>query len=859
MPQLPTGTVTLLFTDIEGSTRLLQELGRDEYVRALEAHRQLLRDAFTAHGGVEVEMQGDSFHFAFETAQKAVEAAAVGQRALAAYPWPDEALRVRIGLHTGTPMVSEGLYAGLDVHRAARVMQAAHGGQVLLSEQTARLLEASDELALVDLGERRLKDLIEPLRLYQLAGEGLEKEFPPPNTLETRKTNLPVQPTPLVGRERELMDVRELIGREGVRLVTLTGPGGSGKTRLALQTAAESIDDYMDGVWFVNLAALTDPDLVVPTIAHTLGLTEQPGQPIAQTLTEWISPREPLLVLDNFEQVLDAAPSVAELLAHAERLKLIVTSRAPLHLSGEHEWPVPPLASEEALALFVARAQAAKPSFSLNGNRPVVIKICRRLDRLPLAIELAAARIKLLSEQALLERLDQKLKLLTGGARDLDERQRTLRATIDWSYELLSEEEKILFRRLSVFAGGRTLEAIEAVCNPDGELDVFEAVSSLLDKSLLRRETTEDGEARFVMLETIHDYAREKLDESREADEFRRRHAEFFLALAKEAEEGLRGAEQARWNDRLEVEEDNTRRALRWALASEDARVALGIAGGVHRFWFVRGRFEEGLNWLRQAVRIDAPHADALRAYALHALANLAIWNGRDEEALQAAEASLALSEPSGDSRTAARALNALGMLALLRGELEEAAQLYERCRKAAEDAVDSRYMGMAIANLGDVALAAGDYARAEELTEEALSRVREAGAKEMEALGLFNLSQIAFRRGDHERARALIQSCAALGEELGMKHVQVVGLIELAAIADREENHRRAAILAKAAKVHGEAMGLRFGPNETSLQQATLASAAAQLTPEDLEAVEQEAQTLDLADAFALDANHGR
>src|SRR5215211_7733214 len=559
---LPTGTVTMLFTDIEGSTRLLQELGRERYVRALEAHRTLLREAFSAHGGVEVELQGDSFHFAFETAQQAVLAAADGQRALASYQWPEQPLRVRIGIHTGTPLVSEGLYAGLDVHRAARVMQAGHGGQVLVSQATAELVAGELEgLSLHELGEHRLKDLTLPVRLHELVGEGLERDFPPPKTLENRPTNLPVQPTPFLGRERELAEVRELLSREELRLLTLTGPGGTGKTRLALQAAAELVERYPQGVFLVTLAPVSDPELVLPTIAQTLALKEQPGEPLFETLKSQLADRQLLLLLDNFEQVEAAAPLVGELLAAAPRLNVLVTSRAPLHLAAEHEYPVSPLAEEQALQLFVERAQAVRPGFTLDGNRPVVLEICRRLDHLPLAVELAAARVKLLPPSALLQRLDARLKLLTGGARDREERQRTLRGAIEWSHELLGAEEQRLFRRLAVFAGGWTLEAAEAVCAADGELDVLDGLGSLLDKSLIRQSEVE-GQPRFSMLETIREYAAEKLAEAGQAAELRRQHAEYFSRLAERMGGELSDRISPDLVDRLAADLENFRSAL---------------------------------------------------------------------------------------------------------------------------------------------------------------------------------------------------------------------------------------------------------------------------------------------------------
>ncbi|MCA1678995.1 MAG: adenylate/guanylate cyclase domain-containing protein, partial [Actinobacteria bacterium] len=469
-------------------------------------HRRLLRTAFAEHCGCEVDTQGDAFFYAFPRAHDAVAGAVAAQRALAAHAWPEGlALRVRIGIHTGEPTATGEGYVGIDVHRAARVMSAGHGGQVLLTQSTRDLLpeKLSDAVSLRDLGEHRLKDLTHPQRIYQLAIPGLENDFPALKTLEARPTNLPIQPTPLIGREQQVTEAVSLVRREGIRLVTLTGAGGTGKTRLALQVAAELLGDFEDGVFFVDLAPITDPQLFVPTVARTLSVRERPGESLSETLKDYLRDKKLLLVFDNFEQLLDAGPAVSALLAGAPHLKALVTSRAPLHVSGEHEYSVPPLAvpdlirsepparlaAYEAVQLFLERAQAVKPEFELTSeNAPAVAEICARLDGLPLAIELGAARVRILSPQALLGRLSQRLALLTGGARDAPARQRTLRDTIEWSYGLLNASEQRLFARLSVFLGGRTIDAAEAVCDPAVDLGaaVFEGLASLVEKSLLR-------------------------------------------------------------------------------------------------------------------------------------------------------------------------------------------------------------------------------------------------------------------------------------------------------------------------------------------------------------------------------------
>jgi predicted ATPase/class 3 adenylate cyclase len=511
----PTGTLTFLFTDIEGSTRLWEH-DAPAMQAALARHDELLKLAIEERGGYVFKTVGDAFCAVFPTASDALEAALEIQRRLLSSEWEQsEPLRVRMALHTGAAEERDGDYFGPPVNRVARLLSAAHGGQVLLSLPTQELVR--DQLlvgtTLRDLGEHRLKDLFRPERVFQLSAPELPSEFPPLRTLEAYRNNLPLQPTPLIGRENEVSEVCDLLGGEATRLLTLTGPGGIGKTRVALQAAADLLEDFTDGAFFVPLATLTEAELFFSAVAETLGVKETAEQPLDETLKDYLSERRLLLLLDNFEQVLEAAPSVTELLAGAPGLKVLATSRAPLGLYGEHEFPVPPLSMPdlkrppllerlthyEAVRLFLERAQAVKPDFKVtNESAPAVAEICVRLDGLPLAIELAAARIKMLPPKAMLHRLGSRLKLLTGGARDLPERQRTLRATIEWSFALLDEGEQLLFGRLAVFSGGRTLEAIEAICDAEGDLpvDAFDGVSSLLDKSLIRQEEGPGGEPR---------------------------------------------------------------------------------------------------------------------------------------------------------------------------------------------------------------------------------------------------------------------------------------------------------------------------------------------------------------------------
>jgi predicted ATPase/class 3 adenylate cyclase len=813
MSDLPSGTLTFLFTDIEGSTRLLERLGA-EYEGVLTEHRRLIREAIAAHEGVEVDTQGDAFLCVFGRAADAVAAAADAQRALAETP-----VRVRMGIHTGEPSRTDEGYVGVDLHRGARVMAAAHGGQVLLSGVTRDLLS---DTPVRDLGEHRLKDLSQPQRLYQLVADGLGTDFPPLKTLENRPTNLPTQPTPLVGREHELSELVELLERDEVRLVTLTGPGGTGKTRLALQAAAEVVEAYPDGVFFVNLAALTDAELVVPTIAQTLGLKEQPGEAIADTLAGRLRDQQVLLVLDNFEQLMAAAAAVGALLAEAPGLNLLVTSRSSLHLQAEREYAVPPLAGEEALALFVERAQAAKASFSLNGNRPVVIEICRRLDQLPLAIELAAARIKLLPEQALLDRLGDKLKLLTGGARDLDERQRTLRAAIDWSYELLSEEEQALFQRLAVFAGSRTFEAIEAVCNSDGDLDTFGGIESLVDKSLLRQEETEEGEPRFVMLETIQEYASEKLEAAGDAESVRRRHAEYFLAFAKENRVGAGGNPEAL--RLLEAERDNLRAALDTFRATAQTPAELELAGTLAAFWYAAGPASEGCDVLASALARSVDASDELRLRALNGMSGLAYFCGRYDDALQASQAALDIARGLGDSVEIMGALGNVALDYLGRGDVERALPYFEEAVALSEQSDDPLHVAQAKANLGYAKLVAGDVDGAADLLEDAAEIARRIGAAHPEAQAIFNLGLVRLRQGDLSGARASFHWSLESADRAGIPSLGATALLGLAAVGARAGDAERAATLLGSSDAMLEKIEVSLEPYEQGLRHEAVA-----------------------------------
>jgi predicted ATPase len=753
--QLPTGTVTFLFTDIEGSTRLLHELGED-YADVLAEHRRVLRDIFARHGGVEVDTQGDAFFVAFARATDAAEAAAEAQHALS-----DGRVRVRMGLHTGEPAVTDEGYVGIDVHRAARIMGAGHGGQVLVSETTRDLLDSALELR--DLGEHRLKDLSAVQRLYQL-GAG---DFPPLKTLH--QTNLPFQPTPLIGRERELEELAEHLSAH--RLVTLLGPGGTGKTRLALQAAAEAVEQFEQGVWWVPLAPVTDPERVETAIAGAVG-ADGP-------LAEHLRPQQALLLIDNFEQVVEAAPQVAALIEAAPRVRFLVTSREPLRVHAECRYGVDPLPEVDAVALFVERARAVDARFTPD---EAVAEICRRLDGLPLPVELVAARVGLLSPPDLLARLDRALPLLTGGARDAPERQRTLRATIEWSYQLLVEEEQRLFAHLAVFAGSFALEAAERVC--DAELDMLQ---SLVDKSLVRRW----GSGRFGMLETVREFALEQLEDSEQRDDVRRRHAEFFLEVAQSAHLAVETFHLEPRPDVAHAEQENFRAALAWAIAG-DPMLGLSLATALENFW-VGNDPREGMRWFAALFPNADERPSQVRGSALRAYGGSSDIAGEQETARELYEAGLAVFEELDDDVGRARLLHRVALNSMRRGELEVARQLAEEALEL-HVKVGTRFgQAEAVACLGAIARDLGDAERAYELMEESSSIAAEAGVSWWVMGMQLELAQLELAGGRTDEGEQRAREALTMAAQMRDRGGRVFGVGLLAVVAAERGEHDRA------------------------------------------------------------------
>jgi predicted ATPase/class 3 adenylate cyclase len=723
MRDLPSGTVTFLFTDIEGSTRLLSELG-DDYADALAEHRRVLRESFQRHGGVEVDTQGDAFFIAFSSAAPAVAAAAEAQGQLA--------VPVRMGVHTGEPHVTEEGYVGLDVHEAARICGVAHGGQVVLSQRAKDAYGREYELR--NLGLHRLKDLAEPVRLYQLG----DREFPPLRSLNA--TNLPALVNPLVGRERELEQLTALL-RDGARLVTVTGPGGTGKTRLALEAAAGLVDDFPDGVFWAPLASVRRAELALPTIEERIG---------AKTaLAVHVEQKRMLLLLDNFEQLLPAAADVAALLARCPNLKLLVTSRATLRLSGEYELQVSPLPNADAVTLFMQRARAVRPDLEPTDG---VAEICRRLDCLPLAIELAAPRVRVLEPDDLLGALERRLPLLTGGPRDLPTRQRTLRATIEWSYDLLGASEQSALGRLAVFARSWDADAAESVCEA-----VLQTLEALVEQNLIAFRA-----GRFFMLETIREFALERLRERSEEGAFRLRHAQYFVQRAEQTAPGPGRADVRRHLAALEPDSANLVAALEFLVGASQAEPALRLAGALRLFWGARGVPPGGQALLERALELDASVPAPIRAGAVLTLARLVASGGDLRQAEELEMLAQRLFEEGGDSYGVSLCLLGRALTAVRRSDLDVAAELASEGSRLAEKLGDNALRGLASNALGMIAYGERDFTSAKRFLGEAVAHWQEAGNTVGAGASLTNLAFASFRAGKLAEAEELAMRALA-------------------------------------------------------------------------------------------------
>jgi len=833
MGALPSGTVTFLFADVEGSTQLLHRLG-DGYRSLLTNLRRLLARVFEPAGGVLVDTQGDSVFYAFPSARAAVAAAVAVQRRIAGQEWPDGVeVRLRIGLHTGEAGQAETGYVGLDVHRAARLGAAAHGGQILVSEATRVLVEGADaeaeprkqggaqEISFRDLGEHRLKDLARPQHIFQVLAPGLRADFPQARTLDVLPHNLPVQLTSFIGREREMVEVERLL--EASRSVTLTGAGGSGKTRLALQVAATVLERFPQGVWWVDFTPLSDPSRISQAVANTLGIREERGRSLTETLADYLRAKTALLLLDNCEHVIAGCAELAHaLLTACPNVRILATSRERLGVPGEAAWRVPslslpevrvgPLAERspperlspsalaqfEAVRLFTERGAFAQPGFTLTErNAEAVERICRQLDGIPLALELAAARVSVLSPHQIADRLADRFALLAGTDRPTRPRHQTLQAAMDWSYDLLTEPERLLLARLSVFAGGFTLEAAEAICAGESieRGQVLNLLARLVDKSLVIPQTM-DGEARFRLLETIREYARLKLETAGAAGEIRLRHRDWYLALSERAEPGIRGHDQAAWLERLDQEHDNLRAALTWSRdEDETAEAGLRLAAALWRFWDMHGYLTEGREWLEALLARPDRAPVGLRTRALNVAGVLAHRQGDYDSVPRLSGEALRLAQQEGDDWNAALALHHLAHAVQAGGDLSRAAAMMDESVGLFGRAGDRWGTALSLNCRGDIARNQDDNKRAAALFDEALRLWRDIGDRWGLSASLANLGWVMDHLGDARRAAALFKESLEIARELGLK-VWVTLMLTATARTMADSDPQRAATL---------------------------------------------------------------
>lgn len=828
MSTLPTGTVTFLFTDIEGSTTLWQKYP-DAMEIALARHHAILRQAIETHRGYVFQIVGDAFCTAFATATDGLAAALAAQRGLRDEAWGEiGALRVRMALHTGAAEVRAGEFtsgeyvSGITMSRAARLLSAGHGGQVLLSDATRTLVENDlpQGVTLRDLGEHRLKDLQRPEHIYQLVVPDLPADFPPLKTLDTLPNNLPVQLTSFIGREREMTQLKRLV--QATRLVTLTGAGGSGKTRLALQTAANLLDDFKDGVWFVALAPLTNPTLIPSSVASILGVREQQAAAILDLLTDYLCQKQLLLILDNAEHLIEACAHFANgILQSAAKVHLLATSREALGIAGEHIFYVPSLqlpdaretpaveilAQMESVRLFVERAVAVSPGFALtDANASAVAQICQRLDGIPLAIELAAARVKALSVEDIAKRLDDRFLLLTGGSRTALPRHQTLRALIDWSYNLLSEPERLLLHRLSVFAGGWTLEAAEEIGSGEDfpKSDILERLTHLVDKSLV---TLDEPASRYRMLETIRQYARERLMDTDESAKVRYRHLDYFTMWSEEAELQLKGNRQGEWVEKMELESDNLRLALEWSQRSEcDPEIGLRLLSAILRFWWMHDHFSEAKYWIeRTLARKSSKRSHALSHVLSWAGIYLSVQPDQRDRAGALLEESLSIGRELGDKASICWALMMLGRVAEYQGDSVNAVVFEEQALQVSRELGERWYICFALDRLGEAARLAGDYPRAKIFYEEGLELASRMGTQSEIALFLHNLGHVLLQQGKLAEATTRFVSSLQLAREIGEERRIIMCLEGIASVLVQAGKLERAArLFGAAAKLRG-------------------------------------------------------
>jgi predicted ATPase/class 3 adenylate cyclase len=810
---VPTGTVTFLFTDIKGSTKLWE--AHPEAMReALARHDALVREIILSANGYVFKTVGDAFCAAFAMAPEAVAAALMMQMALHTEPWPEATpIKLRMALHTGTVQSLGGDYFGPPLNRVARLLATGHGGQTLLSQATYELTRDSlpESVSLRDLGTHQLKDLARPEQVYELQHPDLPGDFPPIKSLSTHPNHLPQQLTSFIGREKEIAEIEALLARN--RVLTLTGSGGCGKTRLGLQVAAESLAQYPDGAWFVELAPLSEPGLVAQTVASVLRLKEAPGQPIIQTLTEHLKHQQLLLLLDNCEHLLDACAMLADaLVRRCPGVRILATSREVLGITGEQTYRVPSLSLPdrkqaltpqslsiyESVQLFIDRALLVRSDFQVtNQNAPALASLCYHLDGIPLAIELAAARVRSLSVEEVDGRLDQRFRLLTGGSRTALPRQQTLRSLIDWSYDLLREPEKLFLQRLSVFAGGWTLAAAEEVCAGEGieHRDVLDLLTSLTDKSLVVPEQ-EHAQTRCRLLETVRQYARDRLEDTGGSATVRVRHRDYYLALAEKAAPKLMGAEQVTWLRSLEEDHENLRAGLAWSVAEAETGGGLRLCGALQRFWWTRGHLSEGRQWCTRVLCKAGAEETRERANVLNAAGVLAYLQGDYPAARTRHEEGLAIRRELGDRFGIARSLGNLGIVALHQGDYPAARALFEQSLAIQRELGDRVGIARSLSNLGIVAFEQGDYPAARALYEESLAMRRELGDRFGIVSTLGNLGNVTFQQGDYPAARALHEESLTIARELGHRSGIANSLGNLGCVAFEQDDYPAARAL---------------------------------------------------------------
>ncbi len=891
---LPDGTVTFLFTDIEGSIRLWDE--HPQAMRpALARHDALLRQAIEDNDGAVFKTVGDAFCAAFAIAPDALAAALAAQRALHAEPWPEVlSLRVRMALHTGAAELRDEDYFGPPLNRVARLLSAGHGAQALVSAAAQELIRDAlpASCSLLSLGEHRLRDLSRPETVFQLLHPDLPAEFPPLKSLDNPQlpNNLPEQITSFIGREKDIQAVKSLLDK--TRLLTLTGSGGCGKTRLALQVAADVLEDCPDGAWFVELASLADPALVPQTVAQALGVREEPGKPLMQILAAALKAKRLLLVLDNCEHLLAACAQLVDtLLRSCPGVRVLASSREGLGIAGETVYRIPSLSlpdlkqratpqslsAYESVRLFVERAMAALPAFAVtNQSAPALAQLCVRLDGIPLAVELAAARVRSLSVEDINNRLGHRFRLLTGGSRTALPRQQTLKALIDWSYDLLSEQEKTFLARLSVFAGGWTLAAAEKVCSGEAieDWEALDLLSSLVDKSLVLA-LEKDDSVRYRMLETVREYAAVKLKEAGEEQALRGKHRDWFLALSEEAEPQLTGSEQGEWLNVLETEHDNLRAALQESLSPpQGSEGSLRFCGALWRFWLTRGYLAEGREWCEDALgREAAIERTAEKAKALNGAGVLATNQGDYSAARAYYEQSLEVRREVGDRLGIAASLNNLGIMAREQGDYAAARTHLEQSLEIQREIGARQDISRSLGNLGNVASDLGDYAAARAYFEQSLKIFREIGDRQSISNSLWGLGNVALNHADFAASRAYYEQSLEIKREIGNRQGIAESLEVLASLTfdsnndvaaplgtataaiNTESRVQRAARIWGAAQALREEIGAPQSPGEQAEQEGRIATARETLGEDAFAAAwtEGRAMTTEQAVEYAL------